>query len=98
MSSLKLNKKIDEHANKIIEKLSEIKETVTDMSDEIKQQTIEYLNSLIVQVDDFESEKLSPVQEIELEDQRLRKFLKSPEKWKNTELQDIPLREFTKRK
>lgn len=100
MNRTKLDRKLSEKSDKIIEKLSEIREVVGGMSDEIKMQTIEYIQSLIAQVEDFEKETIVE-EEKEKQDEdekRIRTKLSSPEKWRNVALEDIPLKQFRKKK
>jgi hypothetical protein len=90
--SSKLDKKIEKHSEKIIEKLADLKELAFDKSDESKQQIIEYVDSLIVQVEAFEEDLTTPgYDEWEIE---MRKRLAHPEKWRNVPIEDIPLIEL----
>jgi primosomal protein N'' len=90
--SSKLDKKIEKHSEKIIEKLADLKELAFDKSDEIKIQIIDYVDSLIAQVEAFEEDLTTPgYDEWEKE---TRKRLADPEKWKNVPIEDIPLIEL----
>jgi hypothetical protein len=96
--SSKLDKKIEKHSEKIIEKLADLKEIAFDKSDEIKQQIIDYVDSLIIQVDAFEEELVSSeskVKNVDYEwEKKIRAGLSDPAKWKDTPIEDIPLKEL----
>ena len=100
MSLVKLDKKLYEKSEKIIAKLAELKEIVADKPEEYKQQTLEYLEGLISQVEDFEEElrPKSPAPEMDEWEVMMRKNLASPEKYKNVQIEDIPLKAFKSKK
>lgn len=92
MSFLKLNKKLDHKFEIIIEKLAELKEIAADKPDDFKKQTLEYIASLITQVDAFEQDLNQPVED-EWE-KEMRSKLTNPEKYEDVAIEDIPLKKF----
>lgn len=103
--SSKLDKKIEKYSEKIIEKLADLKELSFDKSDEIKQQIIDYVDSLIVQVDAFEEELVTEeTKNIKVKntdydewEKKIRSRLSDPAKWKNVPIEEIPLKELKRK-
>jgi hypothetical protein len=60
------DKKLNEKVFKVVDKLNKLKEVLKSMQDEDKLKYIEYLNSLVIQLEDFESEIVSYLEDVPL--------------------------------
>lgn len=60
------DKKLNEKVFKVVDKLNKLKEVLKSMKDEDKLKYIEYLNSLVIQLEDFESEIVSYLEDVPL--------------------------------
>jgi len=66
------DKKLNEKVFKVVDKLNKLKEVLKSMQDEDKLKYIEYLNSLVIQLEDFESEIVSYLEDVPLVDLKKR--------------------------
>lgn len=60
------DKKLNEKVFKVVDKLNKLKEVLKSMQDEDKLKYVEYLNSLVIQLEDFESEIVSYLEDVPL--------------------------------